>query len=702
MRTIRPLMPGRSGSARTERRSLSVGDYLAALALAVAIPLVALAFYVSQRVAESEREAARAGHMTTTRSLAGVVDREIEKHIAVGWTLAHSPALLAGDLAAFRSEAAQTHAYLPGSWIALFDLDQHMLVNTRLPLGTPLTGRPFRETEERALATGTPQVSDVVLGRVSRRFVAFVAVPVFQDGKPRYLLQLVLDPEHFRKLLREQEYPRDWLVGIVDRNGNFVARLPDEDGSRTGQPASEGWRDAIRHSPAGLAEHPSLEGDPIVEAYLPTVSGWTVGIAISKAAIEAPLRRTEWLLLAASLGCVALGLTLAWLIGRRFLRSTQVLHAAANDMAKEKSVAPAWTGVREIDGAVAAFAAASELLRARAEEREKFVALVEQSDDFIGMGGFDGKAIYVNRAGCRLVGLEPGKGAGLPIAAFHPEPWARKLSEEILPVIRDGEKNWVGEAQLRNMQTDRPIDVMMNIFGVRHPLTGEVLCYAGVMRDITEQKRAAALERTLMGELQHRSNNLLAVIQAVAQRSLRGDGSLDEARDAFQQRLLALARAHRELTKSNFAGLEVGEIVRAELAPFAARARIDGERVMLGPQEAQNFSLAVHELATNAAKYGALSGPEGFVDIRWTVAANGSGPVLQFAWQERDGPAVVTPARRGFGSWLLGSLFAQAQFDYAATGLRCTLDMPLGRSGAAAAPAPAETAAAAAPPAAPQ
>jgi PAS domain S-box-containing protein len=698
MLTIGRLLPWRGGFARTERRALSVEHYLAALALAVTIPLVALAFFVSQRVADSERAGARISHMTTARSLAAVVDREIEKHIAVGWTLAHSPALIAGDFPAFRSEAAQTHAYLPGSWIVVFDLNQHMLVNTRLPLGTPLPGRPLREAEERALATGKPQVSDMVLGRVSRRFVAFVAVPVLQDGKPRYLLQLVVDPEHFRKLLLEQEYPRDWLVGIVDRKGNFVARLPDQDGSHVGQPASEGWRDAIRDSREGMVEHRSLEGDPIVEAYLPTTFGWTVGIAISKAAIEAPRRKTEWLLLGASLACVGLGLTLAWLIGRRFLRSTQVLHAAANDMAMEKPVAPTRTGVREIDGAVAAFATASDLLSARAEEREKFVALVEQSDDFIGIGGCDGKTIYLNRAGCRLIGLAPGKGAGLPIGAFHPEPWARKLREEIFPVIRHGENNWIGEAQLRHMQTDQPIDVMMNIFGVRHPSTGEVLCYAGVMRDITEQKRAAALQKTLMRELQHRSNNLLAVIQAVAQRSLAGDASLDHARNAFQQRLLALARTHRELTRSNFAGLEVGEIVRAELAPFTARARIDGDRVMLGPQEAQNFSLAVHELATNAAKHGALSRSEGSVDIRWTVAANGSGPMLQFAWQERDGPAVVAPARRGFGSWLLASLFARAQFDYADTGLKCALAMPLGRTGTATASAPVETAPAATPP----
>jgi two-component sensor histidine kinase len=557
--TIARLAPWRRGSARAERRSPAVGHYLAALALAVAVPLVALAFYVSQHVADSEREAARASHMTSARSLAAVVDREIEKHIAVGWTLAHSPALLAGNWLEFRNEAMQTAAYLPGSWIVVFNLDHEMLVNTRLPVGEPMGGRPFREVEERALATGAPQVSDVVFGRLARRFLAVAAIPVLQDGKPRYLLQVVLDPEHFRELLVEQEYPRDWLVGIIDRQGNFVARVPDEDSSHTGQPASEAWRDTLRHGPEGMVDHLSLEGHPIVSAYVPTTFGWTVGLAVSKAEIEAPLRRTQWLLLGASLGCIALGLVLAWLIGRRFLRSTQMLHAAATEMATEKPVAAATTGVHEIDRAVGAFAAASDLLRARAQERE----------------------------------------------------------------------------------------------------------------------RAAELQHTLTRELQHRSNNLLAVIQAIAHRSLAGDAPLEGARKAFQQRLQALARTHRELTRSNFAGLDVGEIVRAELEPFAARTRIDGQHVMLGPQEAQNFSLAVHELATNAAKYGALSQPEGSVEVRWKVGANGDAKVLQFEWQERGGPAIVAPARRGFGSWLLKSLFKRAQFDYAPAGLRCGLDMPL-------------------------
>ena len=141
--------------------------------------------------------------------------------------------------------------------------------------------------------------------------------------------------------------------------------------------------------------------------------------------------------------------------------------------------------------------------RRRAEgEREKFVALVEQTDDFIGMGSLDGNIIYVNRAGCRLVGLDPAKAPGTPIAAVHPEKWWVKLRDEIFPAVAGGEKNWLGEAQLRNVQTNEPIDVLMNIFTVRHPVTGGVICYATVMRDITDRKRAEEASRHLAAIVQ--------------------------------------------------------------------------------------------------------------------------------------------------------------------------------------------------------
>jgi PAS domain S-box-containing protein len=207
------------------------------------------------------------------------------------------------------------------------------------------------------------------------------------------------------------------------------------------------------------------------------------------------------------------------------------------------------------------------------------------------------------------------------------------------------------------------------------------------MLDITErkraeeeQRRAAEAEQILVRELQHRTNNLLAVIQGIAQKTLSGSGPLDEARKIFEGRLLALAGTYRRLTKANWSGVSLSEIVHLTLEPFAARTEIDGPDLMLSAKNAQNFSLALHELATNALKHGALSSADGTVSIVWTIASNGGGPVLKFRWQERGGPPVLASGQRGFGTSLLESTFKVINFDYACEGLTCEIHVPLGKN----------------------
>jgi two-component sensor histidine kinase/integral membrane sensor domain MASE1 len=195
--------------------------------------------------------------------------------------------------------------------------------------------------------------------------------------------------------------------------------------------------------------------------------------------------------------------------------------------------------------------------------------------------------------------------------------------------------------------------------------------------DYLERKHAEKIQKTLIGEIQHRSNNLLAIIHAIAHLSFAGERSSSEAGKAFEARLQALGRANQELIKSNWAGVNLKEIVRLELEAFADRTLVEGTDIRVGPQLAQNFSLALHELATNAAKYGALSDRNGKVGIYWTIVREGESNRLKLKWQERGGPQVAQPTRRGFGTTLLRAIFPDARFDYAMEGLHCEIEVLL-------------------------
>jgi len=201
--------------------------------------------------------------------------------------------------------------------------------------------------------------------------------------------------------------------------------------------------------------------------------------------------------------------------------------------------------------------------------------------------------------------------------------------------------------------------------------------FARQIADYLERKRAEEIENTLVREIQHRSNNLLAVIQTIASRSLSGNYSLAEAKAAFDARLHALARANRQLTNTNWSGVSLTEIVRSELQPFAGRIVVEGINVTLSPRHAQNFSLALHELATNAAKYGALSNGSGKVEVSWALIGQAKTNALRFIWRETGGPPVARPAEYGFGTTLLKATFPDARIDYATEGLCCQIDIVL-------------------------
>ena len=203
---------------------------------------------------------------------------------------------------------------------------------------------------------------------------------------------------------------------------------------------------------------------------------------------------------------------------------------------------------------------------------------------------------------------------------------------------------------------------------------GEIMSWMGAASDITDRKSAEQAQRVLNEELAHRMKNTLAMVQAIATQSLRQASSLDEGRVAIGARLGALARAQDILTQANFAEAGIRTVVSAALAPHqGASKRIvaEGPSINLASQQALGLSLAIHELATNAAKYGALSTEEGRVAIKWGLVDG----VFAFDWIETGGPSVHDPDHRGFGSRLIeqivGSYFdGDGRIDFDAGGIQ--------------------------------
>lgn len=197
-----------------------------------------------------------------------------------------------------------------------------------------------------------------------------------------------------------------------------------------------------------------------------------------------------------------------------------------------------------------------------------------------------------------------------------------------------------------------------------------------------EARRSNERMSLLTRELTHRVKNLLAVVQSISSRSLVDGRPLEEARDIFSRRLHALARAHTHLVDSSWRGVKIHELVDEELQAFGGQVSTGGPHISLNAGSAQTFVLIIHELATNASKYGALSVPSGHVAIKWRTQEINGQEMLVFSWKETGGPEVSEPTRRGFGQSLLRQSLAHGapqppQVEFNPNGLRYTFEVPL-------------------------
>lgn len=215
---------------------------------------------------------------------------------------------------------------------------------------------------------------------------------------------------------------------------------------------------------------------------------------------------------------------------------------------------------------------------------------------------------------------------------------------------------------------------------------GRLLYVVRVVQDITERKAAEQRQKLLIDELNHRVKNTLATVQSLAAQTARGAPTPESFRERFEGRVIALSKAHDQLTQHHWESADLRGLLSASIAPYLGtvpeRVALSGDKVMLRPRAVLTLAMAVHELVTNAAKYGALSTGGGRIEIAWRSDEKDGLRLLQIDWVERGGPKVTAPAQRGFGSKLIESGIASelggtAKMIFAPEGLRCAIVVPL-------------------------
>jgi PAS domain S-box-containing protein len=304
---------------------------------------------------------------------------------------------------------------------------------------------------------------------------------------------------------------------------------------------------------------------------------------------------------------------------------------------------------------------------------QRLASIVESSDDAIVSKDLNGIISTWNRGAERIFGYKASEIVGKSILTLIP-PSHHSEEHQILSRIRNGERIEHYET-VRRRKDGSAIDISLTVSPLRD-VQGRIIGASKIARDISERKQLQAQQALLVGEMKHRIKNTLATVQAIATQSMRHVPRGDWG--AFVNRLQALASAHDLLTHENWNRASLHDVVRQVVMPFdPQRFDIDGPRIWLSASYSLTLVMALHELATNAAKYGALSNESGRVRICWRVSGEGPGSVVAMAWQESGGPPATPPDHKGFGSMLLERTLDKSAAHYGPDGFACEWEFTL-------------------------
>jgi signal transduction histidine kinase/ActR/RegA family two-component response regulator len=354
--------------------------YLALMALAVLVPIFLLSALGLDMLLSAERAAALRGLQESARATALAVDRELAVAEARARTLATAQSLIDGNLADFHRRASLANGD-GASWTVVSDRSGRQLINTRVAYGAALPSRNRPEAALAAISAGSMMTTDLLQGQLARDYVVAVEVPVAIDGETRYLIDQVFLADRFDAVLANARLPQNWIIGMFDRKGISIARVPNGR-ELMGKPVRKELFDASKTASEGVVQHLTRDGIQVYDAYThSTLSGWTIAVGAPVRVIEAAARRAVKIAAIGLVAAVLCAVALALGFSRRLARSIDEAVASAAMLGRRQMPQRFNSGVEEFDRLHAALSEAGSLLqqetasRARAEaERATLLA----------------------------------------------------------------------------------------------------------------------------------------------------------------------------------------------------------------------------------------------------------------------------------------------------------------------------------------
>jgi len=649
-------------------RRYSVAHWLQLMSASLLAPALILGVILlagQYRRADQEVEAQLLG---AAKGIGLAADREVATSIALLNGLAVSSALSQGRFDDFDRQARASVSQDDG-WIVLIDDHQQQVVNTRVPRGSGLPAGGFPAEAWELLEQGRTHVSGLTVSTLLKRPIVAVDRPVVIQGR-LYSLSHIREPSAFQQLLGQAELPESWISVVVDGSGRIIARSRSPE-TTVGRLATADLRMAMQRRPQGVIASRTLEGLPSRLAYTRGSTGWTYVTVVPRRELQTRSLAAAVPAFGAMLGLFIVGFGVARWFAGRLTRSIEALAEAGinADSRAHRHDFIETIGVQEaLKAAAEAQIASSERLRLAIDAGRMAPWSVDLTTGEV-------------RSSPELNAM-----VGLP---RNHHPTLEELQSQYAPselervnagfqnAIENGDKYF--DAEYRHIRADTGEERWLMLRAlIERDSAGAPLEAVGVVLDTTERREAEDRLLLLAREVDHRANNLLAVVQGVV--ALSDASAVADYKERVLGRLQALAHAHRLLADSRWVGASLTALVHEELRAFAGQeqALVSGPDADLGPAVAQGLAMTLHELATNAAKYGALTSPQGRVEVSWSINA-GTATLL---WQEHGGPVVRRPTRKGMGTTLLaralkGAANGTVKLEWLESGLRCTLQFPV-------------------------